>query len=59
MPKKVEGWKKGEGPYSNSDDLKLRRVTQEFSMGKDISKVVDSNAKTDNGFSGALKPDRE
>jgi hypothetical protein len=56
---KKPGWKKGEGVYSSSDDLNLRQVPHPGWETKDISRTVDSNAKTDAGFSGPLKPARE
>jgi hypothetical protein len=55
MPK-VEGWKKGEGPYSKSGtpDDKLRRENKNTWDVKNISKVADEAHKVNDGFSGKL-----
>jgi hypothetical protein len=50
---KKEGHEKGVGPYAGND-VKLTRIGQKFSMGRDISKLVEPSAKRDNGFSAAL-----
>ena len=55
MPKKVEGWKKGEGSFSNSDLNLKREPVPPFSPGRDISKKVDANHAKNDGFSGPLE----
>jgi hypothetical protein len=58
MPKKVEGWKKGEGPYSKSGtpDDKLRKDDSAlgYHAPKDISNRVDPSWKRTDGFSAKL-----
>jgi hypothetical protein len=45
----------GVGPYTDSDTSFLKRVPlPKFSMGKDISKVVDRNGDRTDGFSAKL-----
>jgi hypothetical protein len=66
MPKKPEGWfsdnvpskKKGEGFYSDST-LNLRKDDSALGYHRpvDISRKVESNSRTDSGFSGPLKSD--
>jgi hypothetical protein len=56
---KKPGWKRGEGVYSNSDDLNLRQVPHPDWKTTDRSKTVDSNHKVNDGFSGPLKPAKE
>jgi hypothetical protein len=54
MPK-TEGWKKGEGPYSKSDDIKLnRQPDKSYVPPKDISKKVDPSWERTEGFSAKL-----
>ena len=58
---KKEGWQKGVGPYSGTDDIKLRQVPQTpFAKGsEDISKVVDANSEASGGFPAPLTPERK
>ena len=58
MGQKVEGWQKGVGPYSKTDDIKMTQVPQTpFAKGsKDISKVVDENSERNGGFPAKLTP---
>lgn len=51
---KREGYLDGIGPYSGQDDIKFKRETQEFSMGRDISKLVDPSHQRNQGFSAKL-----
>jgi hypothetical protein len=51
---KTEGWQKGEGPYSKSDDVKLKQIPEPSSRGRDISRTVDANANRTDGFSAKL-----
>lgn len=64
MAKKREGWERGQGPYSGSDDLNLRRKSMVGSGNapgdvKDRSRVVDSNNDANGGFSAPLRPTQE
>ena len=58
---KREGWKKGEGPYSNSDDFKPRRVEdyQFTSSTKDRFKNVMENGDRNDGYPAGLTPPKE
>lgn len=51
-----DGWKRGEGASSNSDDLKLKTVLdyQFRSHTIDRSKIVDANAEANGGFPAPL-----
>jgi hypothetical protein len=54
MPK-VEGWKKGVGPYAGGDDVNMTRQPDKgYPQPKDISRKVDANWKINDGFAGPL-----
>ena len=64
MAKKKEGWKTGEGAYSNSDDLNLRRKPMVGSGNapgdvKDRTRTVDANSERSDGYAAALTPSKE
>ena len=58
---KKEGWMRGVGPYSKTDDIKLTQVpmTKDAQGRKDITKIVDANSEANGGFPAPLKPNRE
>ena len=56
---KKEGWKKGEGPYSGSDDLNLVKKDPNKWATTDRSKTVDSNSERSDGFAAKLTPTDE
>jgi hypothetical protein len=64
MSKKQQGWKRGEGPYSDSSQVKLNRLPADESItsgnfpGTDISRKVESNASVNGGKAGGLKSGR-
>ena len=51
MGKKVEGWQKGVGPYSKTDDIKMTQVPQTpFAKGsKDCKCALNILGEKDNG----------
>jgi hypothetical protein len=52
---KKEGWQKGEGHYSKSDGVTMKRQPdQGYVPPRDISRRVDSASKIDDSFSGKL-----
>jgi hypothetical protein len=60
MPKsKTKGWKRGEGAYSKSDDVKLRQIPHPGWETTDRSRTVDTNNDRSGGFSAKLTPPKE
>ena len=58
---KREGWKKGEGPYSNSDDFKPRRVQDaQFTSGtKSRYATTLENGDANDGLAAGLNSPKE